>query len=168
MSQGGNGDYTDVQIDYYPLQASPVAGRAGATHATATVLNQDPNGPDFFVEGGADGVPGGSASASAAVGAASGSGSLGNVNAIGQFGRPPANLGRTAIASQTVRVPLTFDKAVLGAQRYVNAVNAAGVPYNPFGPNSNTVAHSLVPYLGGVRPPPAAWAPGARQAFPFP
>lgn len=167
-SQGASGDSTLVQLDYYPLQASPAAGAAGATHATATVLNPDPNGPDFFVEGGADGVPGGSASASGAVGAVSGSGSLGNVNAIGQFGRTPENLARTAVASETVRVPLSFAKAVHGAQQYVNAVNAAGVPYNPFGPNSNTVAHSLIPYLGGVRPRPAAWAPGSREAFPFP
>ncbi len=42
---------------------------------------------------------------------------------------------------------------------FERAVNAAGIPYNPFTRNSNSYAHQAVEVLGLPRPTPPVWAP---------
>lgn len=51
-------------------------------------------------------------------------------------------------------------------QNWVNDLNNADIPYNPFTANSNAFAHQGAAILGISRPQPAAWAPGANYVLP--
>jgi hypothetical protein len=130
-------------------------------HASSTILNPDPNGLDFRMNAGPS-EPGGVLAGSRAV---LGDDAMGYIKVETAFVGSGEKVGNV-VASSYTRVPLSFDKAVAGAQNFVNNVNAMQIRYNPLGINSNTIAHSLPVYLGGARAQPPVWAPGSARPFP--
>lgn len=150
---------TDIRMDHHEL----IVGH----HAEAQIINPDPKGKDYRVWGGPERPATGWRQIWNAVRSAMGGNQFGSVTAGSAFvdkGVPP---GVDAKNSVLVRVPVSFEKAVAEAGRYVGAVNAAGVRYDATGPNSNTVSYGLSPFLGGPLATPPVSAPGAGP-FPFP
>lgn len=145
-----------VRHDYYELDYPGTPH-----HASTTILNPDLNGLDFRINAGPS-EPGGVLAGSRAV---QGGGAMGFIKVETAFIRSGEKVGNVVADSYT-RVPLSFDKAMAGAQNFVNNVSAMRIRYNPLGINSNTIAHSLPVYLGGARAQPPVWTPGSALPFP--
>jgi RHS repeat-associated protein len=155
---------TLVMLDYYPVAGAPF----GATHADATIVNPDPTERSYVVAAGpapANRTAGILGAQSGAVLATSGGSPFGSIEVRGGYAWIGA-VSEVPAASTVVDVPLTFEDAVARARRFVDIGNAAAVRYSPFFTNSNSVAHSLPVFLGGVRPQPPIFAPASGRSFP--
>ena len=180
--------YAKVEIRYNQL--SPV----GYTHAYIVVT--DLNGQQTFFRGGpSKGGPSSGGSSSATGGSASNSNSDSGSSESSNSSSPGSNpcrggrrgpwgqlVGQTGPyitgatrdytkspkSSQTLindNNPASKYNTIL--QNWVNKVNAADIPYNPFDANSNAFAHQGAATLGISRPKPADWAPGATYNLPI-
>ena len=178
------------------VQYNNIGGILGYTHSYIVVT--DTNGAQtYFRAGPSAGGPssGSSGAVSSGVGGSSGQSVGSNSNSAngsspgsgpggvgantGPFGQLYANSGSYVSGTVDYTTSPAASVTVLSNNlpaagyinqltQYQNAVNAAGIPYNPFSTNSNAYAAGAVQSLGLTAPTPPVWAPGAGTQLPLP